>query len=273
MRGGQRSVAVLVVLLTAAVALSVLHNSGASLPVEGLVMRVVAPIRGALSGLASGISNTASDLGRLSELQAENEALRAQAGRLEASVARMQTAERENVRLREALDYVQRQSEFVIVTARAVGRDSLDVLDTLVIDRGAADGVRVGMPVLANGNLTGRVTGVTDHSADVLPIHSPTSSVNVVVQREDQSTDGILDGAGAGVLVMRRIDSTTSIAVGDLVVTSGLGGGFPSGIAVGRIAAITETAASLFRQARVEPLVDMVRLDIVQVVAGQSAGS
>ena len=236
-------------------------------------MRVVAPTRGALNGLASGISNGVGDLGRLSELRAENEQLRAQVGRLETSVARIQTAERENVRLREALDYVERQSELVIVTARVVGRDSLDVLDTLVIDRGAADGVRVGMPVVASGNLAGRVTGVTSHSADVLPVHSPTSSVNVVVQREDRTTDGILDGAGAGVLVMRRIDSTTVIAIGDLVVTSGLGGGFPVGIAVGRIVGITEKAASVFREARVEPLVNMARLDIVQVVAGQSAGS
>ncbi len=271
MLGGQRSVVLLLGLVVAAVVLSVLHNTGVALPIEGLAQRATAPIRGAFNALGTGISNTITDLQQFGELREENEVLRADVAELEAAVARMQSAARENELLREALGFVGDHPEYVVVTAPVVARDSLDVLETIIIDRGASSGIRVGMAVVANGSLAGRITSVTDTSADVLPVYSTMSSVSVVAQGPETEADGILDGEGAGSLVMRRIEPEQPVTVGDFVVTSGLGGGFPRGIPIGQVRSIERSAATVFREAIVEPFIRPDRLDLVQVILGQQA--
>lgn len=273
MRGGQRAAIVLIALIVAAVVLSMLHNTGASVPVEGVVLRVVEPVRSAFTTLASGAARALADLDRFGALRDENAALRAEIAQLRAQTARLNDAERENERFREALGYLDDNPELDLVTARIVGRDSLDVLDTIVIDRGASHGIRVGMAVVANGALAGRVTGLTDSTADVLPVHSPQSTVSVLAQGDETRADGTLDGTNGADLVMRHIDAEAPIMVGDSIVTSSLGGGLPRGIPVGRIVAIEISPTSVLRQAIVEPIVQPEDLDVVQVIVGQTAGA
>jgi rod shape-determining protein MreC len=125
------------------------------------------------------------------------------------------------------------------------------------------------MAVVAQGSLAGRITSVSDSSAQLLPVQSPLSSVNVVAQAETTAADGVVDGDGSGGLVMRHIEPTEAVAPGDFVVTSGLGGGFPRGIPVGRVLEVGQSAASVFRHASVEPFVRTDRLDVVQIIVGQ----
>ena len=273
MRGGQRAAVVLIGLIVAAIVLSMLHNTGASVPVEGLVLRVVEPVRSAFTTVANGASRALADLEQFGEMREENAALRAEVAQLRAQAARLTDAERENERFREALAYLDEHPELELLTARIVGRDSLDLLDTIVINRGASSGIRVGMAVVANGGLAGRVTKVTETTADLLPVHSPQSTVNVLAQGEDATADGTLDGTTGADLVMRHIDAQAEIMVGDPVVTSSLGGGLPRGIPVGRIVAIEVSPTSVLRQAIVEPLVQLEHLDVVQVILRQTAGS
>ena len=270
---GQRSVGLLIFLLTAGVVLSVLHNTGAAVPFEDLAIRAAGPIRGTLQSFASGIAAVLGDTQRFGELRNENEELRAEVSELHAQVERLASADRENARLREALRYQSDHPRRDIITARVVGRDSLDVLDTIVIDRGVASGIRVGMAVVANGGLAGQITAVTDHSADLLPIDSTSSSVGVMTDSERGSADGIVDGDGSGGLVMRRIDPDDPITKGDMVITSVLGGNFPRGIPVGRIVIVERSASSVFRVAKVNPLARSARLDVIQVILGRSAGT
>ena len=272
-RVGQRSIGLLVVLITAGVVLSVLHNTGAAAPMEDLALRVTGPVRGAFESFGSGIAAALGDMQRFGELRAENEELRSEVGELRAQVGRLARTEHENERLREALDYSSDRPELDLVTARVVGRDSLDVLETIVINRGTASGIRVGMAVVAQGGLAGRVTAVTDNSADVLPIDSSSSSVSVMTDNEGSEADGIVDGDGAGGLLMRRIEPDVQLSAGDFVVTSGLGGGFPRGIPVGRVVSTERPADSVFRLAKVAPLARSDRLDVIQVIVGRHGGA
>jgi len=92
-------------------------------------------------------------------------------------------------------------------------------------------------------------------------------------QGDEATADGTLDGTNGADLVMRHIDAEAAIMVGDPVVTSSLGGSLPRGIPVGRIVAIEVSPTSVLRQAIVEPLVQPERLDVVQVILGQTAGA
>ena len=273
MRGGQRSVLLLLVLVVAATVLAALRNTDAGSTVQGAALAVIAPIRTALTGASSGAAAALTDAQRFNELRAENEALRAEVAQLRSAAAGVQATRRENEDLRAALNYQRRNTEFNLLTARVAGRDSVDVLDTLTIDRGVADGVRVGMAVIANGSLAGRVLGVTTTSADVLPIHSSQSAVNAVAQGKDGVADGIVEGDDSGGLLLTRIEPDAPLAIGDLVVTSGLGGGFPRGLPIGRVISVFTSPENVFREAAVEPFVRAARVDVVQVVLERAPAS
>ena len=273
MRGGQRSVAILAVLAVLALGLSLLHNSGASVPVESIVTTITTPVRSAFTAVASGVSGWFGDLGRSNELRDENDVLRARVAELETSLTQLRDIERENAALREALAYGQSQPSFDLVTTQVVGMDSVGTLNTLLLDRGASSGIRVGMAVIARGGLIGRVTAVTDVSAEVLPVLDTSSSVNVVTDNPRYVADGIVDGDGEGQLIMRKIEALVEINEGDVVVTSGLGGSFPRGIPVGRVATISTLPSSVFREAIIEPFVPYEGLYVVQVVIGRTGAT
>lgn len=270
MRGGQRSVLLLLVLVVAAVVLALLRNTDAGTAMEGAALAAVAPVRSVLTGAASGAAAALTDAQQFNDLRAENEALRAEVAKLRAAAAGVQSIRRENVALRAALAYQRENTQLKMLTAQVVGRDSVDLLDTLIIDRGAADGVHVGMAVIADGSLAGRVVGVTTTSADVLPIHSGTSAVNAVAQGDDGVADGIVEGDDNGGLILTRIEPDAPLAIGDLVVTSGLGGGFPRGLSIGRVISVFTSPENVFREAAVQPFVRHERVGVVQVVLGRA---
>ena len=273
MRGGQRSVLLLLMLVVAAILLAVLRDTGAGLEVQGAALAAIAPVRSALTGASSGAAAALTDAQTFNDLRSENEALRAEVAQLRSAAADVQTTRRENEALRAALNYQHLNTGFSLLTARVAGRDSLDVLDTLIIDRGAADGVRVGMVVVANGSLAGRVLSVTTTSADILPIHSSQSTVNAVAQGDVGAADGIVEGNGTSSLLLTRIEPDAPLDIGDLVVTSGLGGGFPRGLPIGRVISVFTSPENVFREAAVEPFVRTERLDVVQVILERAPAS
>ena len=273
MRGGHRSVLLVLVLVVAAIALVMLRNTGVGSAAQGAGLAALAPVRSALTGVSSGIAAALSDAQQFNDLRAENEALRAEVAQLRSAAAGVQTIRRENDALRAALNYERANTEFALLTAGVVGRDSVDVLDTLIIDRGATDGVRVGMAVVANGSLTGRVLSVTTTSANVLPIHSSRSAVNALAQGEDGIADGIVEGDDNRGLLLTRIEPEAPLAIDDLVVTSGLGGGFPRGIPIGRVISVFTSPENVFREAAVRPFVRAERVDIVHVILERASGS
>lgn len=270
MRGGQRSVLLLLVLVAAAVVLAVLRNTHVGSAIEGTALAAAAPLRSALTSASSGAAAALTDAQHFNDLRAENEALRAEVANLRSAAAGVQATRRENAALRAALDYQSKNTELTLLTAQVVGRDSVDVLDTLIIDRGAADGVHVGMAVIADGSLAGRVVGVTTSSADVLPIQSVTSAVNAVAQGAEGVADGIVESDGNGGLILTRIEPDAPLAIGALVVTSGLGGGFPRGLSIGRVISVFASPENVFREAAVEPFVRQERVEVVQVVLGRA---
>ncbi len=273
MRGGQRSVFLLLVLIVAAIVLAILRNTGAGSAVEATALAAIAPVRAALSSASSGAAAAIADAQRFDEIRNENEALRAEVAQLRSSAANVQATRRENEALRAALDYQGENTEFTLLTAQVAGRDSIDTLDTLIIDRGASDGVQVGMAVLAGGSLAGRVRSVTTTSANVVPIQSGSSVVNAVAEGNDGQTDGIVEGDANGALRLTRIEPDAPLTIGNLVVTSGLGGGFPRGLPIGRVIAVFTSPENVFREAAVEPFVRVERVAIVQIVVGRSPSS
>jgi rod shape-determining protein MreC len=145
-----------------------------------------------------------------------------------------------------------------------------DQVRSAAISAGSGDGVRVGQPVLAPGGMAGLVDSVAPGVATVRLLVDGATAITARVAASGEV--GVLRGTGSGAR-LELLDPLGRMAVGDLVVTLGTpDGAVPADLPLGRIAAITGSAADLTRAARVEPAVDESTLDRVAVLvpgAGQ----
>jgi rod shape-determining protein MreC len=183
--------------------------------------------------------------------------------------------ERENEELREIQGEYQllldlfnraRQSpEYTRQTASVIGRDTSPAIRSIIIDKGADDGVRVGMPVESARGLVGRVYRTTDRSAQVALITDNTSAVPARLGNS-RATGLLRGGELGGSLLMDWIDLKYQVAIGEVALTSGLGGEFPSGIVIGRVIEVNRSEAELSQQALVQPATDFDSLEIVFVI-------
>ncbi|MCY4107768.1 MAG: rod shape-determining protein MreC [Chloroflexi bacterium] len=262
----------LVLLSALSLGFSVLHNNGALSPVEDIILRASNPAQRMIGGVSSSLATTLDDLRRFGELRSDNERLNATVAELLAEIARLRVTARENVALREAAKYVRQNPELALVSARVVGRDSSNLLDTILIDQGESSGIQDGMAAVWRGGLVGRVVETTSNTAKILPITSVSSVVNVSIQGADTDADGLATGRSHNHLVMGQILEDQNIEPGQFVVTSGLGGGFPKGILVGQVVNIRTTSTSVLKEADVRPFVDTNRLDTVQIIVAGEGG-
>ena len=185
-----------------------------------------------------------------------------------AETLRLQEIERENQRLRELLSFAETRPSIELrggqIIARVVGRDSNNFLNFVMVDLGSREGIEVGMPVMDNQGLVGRVSEVTNTSAKILLITDPLSTVNAVLQ--SSRLTGVVNGATGGDPVMDFIPQGSLVGVGEVVLSSGLGGNFPKGIPIGQVTEVRQRDFEVFQEATVRPIVDFGRLETVLIV-------
>src|SRR5690606_38491487 len=107
-----------------------------------------------------------------------------------------------------------------------------------MLDLGTEHGVAVGMPVVTDQGLVGRISDVTASTSKVLLIIDPSSAVNAILQ--SSRLNGVVRGAPGGTVVMDYIRQGEEFSVGEVVLTSGLGGRFPKGIPIGQVVEIRQ---------------------------------
>lgn len=194
---------------------------------------------------------------RNAELESENAALRAQVIELSERASQVDT-------LAALVDYSRANPESSYVAADVIGRDPSPFLHYIIINRGSNDGILRGMPVITEQGLVGRVDAVIADAARVQLITDPVSAINVRLQNSD--IEAILSGSVTGDLSLNLIPQDVTIEEGDLVLTSGLGGGYPTDLIIGQVTNIRKREADLFQQASVQPVVDFSRLSIVLII-------
>jgi len=229
-----------------------------------LVAQFAAPVQQGLTSLAGRATNIRQFFADVEACRAENEELQALVDKLIIENVRLREAEIENVTLREQLNFKQANPSFELLSAQVIGRDPTNLLSYLIIDRGSAEGVTVGIPVLTNRGLVGRITETNPHSSKVLLITEVSSSVNALIQ-ESRAT-GVVQGRIGQRLVMRYIQQGEDIKVDDLVLTSGLGGNFPTRLIIGQVTAVRKKDVELFQEAKVRPAVNFQELEMVMVL-------
>jgi rod shape-determining protein MreC len=197
-------------------------------------------------------------------LRARNAELEAQVSQLQAQLIELQQRVNETEILAALVDFSRTNPESTYKAASVIGRDPSPFLHYIIINRGSNDGIRRGMPVVTNQGLVGRVDAVIADAARVQLISDPASAVNVYLQTAD--TNAVLYGSVTGDVFLDLISQDATVEAGDLILTSGLGGGYPADLIIGQVITVRALEFELFQQATVQPAVDFSRLEIVLVI-------
>ncbi|MES2210143.1 MAG: rod shape-determining protein MreC [Chloroflexota bacterium] len=234
------------------------------------------PVQSALDGFGHDLSSIAAAIGEIDTLRTENEALRAEIDRIKQDGLRAEEIRRQNDLLTGLLQ-LRNGFEYKTVAAAVIARESLEVQQRIILDRGAADGVGIGNVVIAAGGaLVGRVVDVRSNSSVVQLISD--SGSTVIGQLLTSTATGEVTGQLPNSLIMRNIDAATTVGLGEEVVTAGieLGGGirspYPKGLIIGRVIDVRRDANEVVQTAFVEPAATLDRLEFVLVILDYQGG-
>lgn len=235
--------------------------------VKKWVLFAGAPFISLFAGVTRGVGEVWINYVWLHGAREENARLHQAVGRLLLEARSLEQARQENERLRRLLAFKENAS-LQSIGARVVAR-APDFLSRVVyLDRGEADGVRADCAVVTDSGIVGRVILASTHSSQVQLITNADASVGVVIERT--GVPGVLRGSGGHMLEIGYIGGTEDVAVGDLVLTSGLDRIYPKGLPVGRVIE-SARGKTVFREIRVEPAADLLRIDEVLILLGAGA--
>lgn len=181
--------------------------------------------------------------------------------------------QRQNSDLRESAVAAQRlgsllefKEQFVphTVAARVVGRDSTNWYSSVILNKGDRDGIRPEMGVMTSAGIVGRVVKTGPFSSIVLLVTDPHNAITGIIQRSRD--EGIVEGTFQGRARIKYLPLLASIRVGDIVVTSGLTGGFPRGIVIGTVLTMQKEEGELFQSAEIAPQADLSKLEEVLII-------
>ena len=241
----------------------------ASLRVKGAVRDGISPLQAVLRGGVRELQEIFRYIRGIRDMALENRALSEEIVYLRGEVRMARELERDNQMLRDLLGFVRRFPNR-LVSCEVVGRDSTGWWQTARLDKGMLAGVAEGRAVITTAGLIGRTVAVSDRTADVLLLSDPSCKVSVRLARS--GVFGVVAGLGQqpGEQPACRMDyilKTASVEPGDEVVTSGLGGLFPKGLLVGRVAKVETDAAGLYQTAWIESAADLGELEYAFVAA------
>lgn len=200
----------------------------------------------------------------VTDLLARNAQLEGEVSSLQTQVIQLQEQLQEADVLYSLLDFARARPQDQYIAAAVIGRDPSPFLNYVIIDHGTDDGIRHGMPVVTEQGLVGRIDAVTASAARVQLITDPGSVVNVRLQ--NQNSEGQISGSVTGDITLGMVAQNVNLSTGEILLTSGLGGNFPSDILVGQVQEVSRSDNQLFQSASVQPVVDLNSIRAVLVI-------
>ncbi len=200
----------------------------------------------------------------VASLRAQNQALESEVAGLQTQIIELQEQLREAQVLYALLDFARSSPQSTYIAAAVIGRDPSPFLHYVIIDHGSDSGLRHGMPVITDQGLVGRVDAVTAKAARVQLITDPGSTVNVRLQ--SNNTEAQIIGSVTGEISLELVSQDVELLPGELILTSGLGGGYPADIMVGQAVSVRSSSTDLFQSASIQSVVEFNSLQAVLVI-------
>lgn len=226
---------------------------------------LLSPLQFALTRLTQAVQGVVTALKDMRTLRQRNAYLENRVVELQTEVYRLSDLRRENDFLREALEF-KNSTSYELLAAEVIGRNPIEWLSTVTINKGRNHGVEKGMAVITGQGVVGIVEDVTRYTSTVLLAIDPRSAIGGMVLG---SGDPVLvegDADNPGFFVLTPLDRDTVVEPGDVILTSGLSRLFPQRIPIGQVVDVEPANYNLSFVAAVEPFVDFAHLTHVFIV-------
>ena len=238
---------------------------------EDMFSTAVLPVQEAVSSVTDRVTDFFTRVFYPSRIQEENERLNQLVAAYERRLILYEAMEQENARLAELLDYTSANSSFYFMTAPISARNLNPYVDTLTIRGGSRSGVAEQMAAVNAQGIVGRVVEVGATYSKIRTLQNDDMRISVMVERtRDEGMLGgliIVDGQLVG-LKLYYLPKDAELQVGDVIVTSGLGGIFPKGLYVGKVLYLTDEDNGEY-DACVVSDVDFEHLEEVLIILGK----
>lgn len=197
------------------------------------------------------------------ELEKENKTLRETNINLSKELSQLKEAKLENLRIKQMLEFRQR-TNYRVVTGKIIGKTLIQTRNNITIDIGENDSVKVGMPVITEKGLVGKVIAVSGNFSVAQIILNKDSKVSAKDQRS--RVDGIISWDGEqNRIQMKNVSKSSDVLAGDVIITSEYSNIFPAGIPIGYVISVG-TVDNLFKLIEIEPFVNFETLEEVFIL-------
>lgn len=243
--------AAVVIVLT----LSILSATGTGL-LDNIAGTIASPFRSAGAAIGNWVGSISDKFDDVDTLQKENEELKKRIAELEEANRQAQTDSQENERLRNLLNLRQQRRDFTFESAKVTQYENSNWASTLTLNRGTSSGVAVNNCVVDEyGALVGVVTEVGLNWCTVATVLDTQAQFGATVFRTGEAAVamGDLSLMSSGKVKLNYLSGTNPPVGGDLVLTSGLGGYFPSGLVIGSVEDVRTDDSGLTQYAVVQP--------------------
>lgn len=205
----------------------------------------------------------------MATLREENMVLRNEVAQLQSEIIALQENLAQAEILYTLLDFARSNPEHEYVAATVIGREISPYLQYIIIDKGSNDGIRYGMPVVTQQGLVGRIDAVISDAARIQLLTDAGSVVNV--RLKNAKVEGQVNGSITGEVSLNMVPIDAEVEIGEVILTSGLGGTYPPNIFVGQVLSMQSRQNALFQTGSVQPIVDFSVLSAVLVITNFEA--
>ena len=220
------------------------------------------PIQKSLWQKSQRVSNFFEAIVKTKNRKREIEDLKLENQKLLSEIAFVREVKKENETLREALEIGLRE-EYSLVFAEIISKDFNE--DYVLINKGSTAGIFEGQPVITESKaLLGKINEVFKNFSRIMLISNEKSLLDAKIQ--DIEIQGVVEGRGNSVLSLRHIPQDKEVLVGDLIVTTSLGGIFPKGLLVGRVKEVERSDVKPTQEAKITPFFDLTNLENVFII-------
>ena len=262
-------VILLAVIAVLAILIAVTYDRVQVTFIEDAVNSVLSPIQSFSVKASNSIIDFFERVFSSTDLDKENEQLKVQLAQYEIIENELNTLREENERLKGLLNYTEITQNYTYVTARVIGKSQGVWFSEFTVNAGRNDGVMENQAVVNSKGRVGRVSSVSANTCKVTSIIDSTSDVSVMVERTRDYgfARGILNVDKNEKLELYYLPSGYDLVPGDNILTSGIGGIFPKGIAIGTVTEVSRANEDTEdRNAIIQPAVDFLRLEEVMIV-------
>ena len=231
------------------------------------ILGAISPVQEGLTRFAQGSNGIVRDYFTLVNVSRENRQLKDEVAKLKSQQTRLNELQIQNQHLSDLLELKDALDPLNVMGAEVIGADAGAISRTMIVSQGSESGIQPGMAVISTDGVVGRVIACGTRASRVLRIDDHNSALDAFDQRT--RARGIVTGLVDDGVIMKYVERSQDLRVGDALVTSGLDPSFPRGLLVGTVKSVSQEGPGMFLNVQVAPAVDFRNLEQVLIITQQ----